>query len=59
MLFRSFAVPDTFIRENVRYIERFITSAIDVTFTVMVLVALAYAFGISRPFRKLAEEYME
>lgn len=50
-----FAVPDTSIRENVRYIERFITSAIDVTFTVMVLVALAYAFGISRPFIKLAE----
>ena len=38
-----FAVPDTSIRENVRYIERFITSAIDVTFTIMVLVALAEA----------------
>ena len=48
-----FAVPDTSIRENVRYIERFITSAIDVTFTI--IVALAYAFGISRPFIKLAE----
>ena len=35
-----FAVPDT---------------SIDVTFTIMVLVALAYAFGISRPFIKLAE----
>lgn len=50
-----FAVPDTSIKENVQYLERFMTSAIDITFTAMILIALAYAFGISRPFRKLAD----
>lgn len=50
-----FAVPDTSVREDVKYLERFMTYAVDIVFTVMLLVALGYAVAISRPLRKLAE----
>lgn len=50
-----FAVPDTEQTEHVEYISRIMTYAADIVFVIMILVAVAYAFGISRPFMKLAE----
>lgn len=50
-----FAVPDTSVKESVQYIDKVMTYAIDIVFTIMVLLSLAYAFSVSRPLRKLSE----
>ena len=50
-----FAVPDTPERDSLKYVNRVMNYAFDVVVIVMLLVAIAYAFGISRPLSKLAE----
>lgn len=50
-----FAVPDTFERNTLKYVNNIMAYACDIVFVVMIMAAAAYAFAISRPLSKLAE----